>query len=329
MPKLTTARTFSRTVQGQTFRLTLPAGTGYQYSRTATSHVATYVGPTGVTWTSEQPIAQQVAAVVANAPTTTTSNQTSLDSTARSAKAAIEVLSDHQTKCLDQEERRVRRADRAVRMLTGKVFSVNYYIPDHFGSRLANPSPVFERHGFRLDGSNWVFPEEGINHPAVQEVFAEFVKVREESAAKGETGRKPYHWAIEWTAQQLAAVKASAMEQLAEELREAHVSLITRIDAAATRLTEARAALEAATDATERDHARLDDQHNGAMRSAVRDACERFEMCLKGAELFDDTGDLDVLFASTKDALRTAALSVNAMLMAKGRKTVDVPASIA
>lgn len=250
--------------------------------------------------------------------------QAAYDETARSVGNAIAAIAAKGVYATDSEERTVRELDRRRAILSGTVWTLNYYIPSEGpGSEVENPSRALRRHGFRLDGSNWIIGEAGLNHPTVQAALRQFT---EWQRPEGYTGRRPQRWLYALTPDQLAAQKEVAQEQLAHALQEAHKSLINRIASAAADLEEARETLDAT--ATQRDRDALDNAHNVRVRAAVTDACERFESCLKGAEIFDDTGSLDALFASTRDAIRTQAALVNAGLRKQRVKQVKVPATI-
>jgi hypothetical protein len=166
-------------------------------------------------------------------------------------------------------------------------------------------------------------------------VFHEWAKVEKDGvilignvgAVAGPGKVRVRHWIVKYTREQLAAMREAAQTQLAEELIRTHTSLIKRIDDAAKRLEEAQDAL--AEDATDSDKAKVVYSHTGCLRATVNDACERFAMCLKGAELFDDTGSLDALFGAVRDAIKTQAAAVNATLQARGVKTVTLPAAVA
>ncbi len=157
-------------------------------------------------------------------------------------------------------------------------------------------------------------------------------------------------WVVPYTKEQLEAQRESAKEQMAEALRACHTALLERIDKASENLRKAQDALDAAgplgplglplppeeqptedpelAGARAKARSKIDNAYNGAVRDSLRDACERFESCLKGAELFDDTGSLDHLFGALRDVLKAQAGAANAMLAAKGRKLVEIPQSV-
>ena len=287
---------------------------------------------------------------------------TSLGATAQDVAYAAGVIIARDERGYDPTERDILRSEKIIEALGGRVFQVNYYIPSSLNDRISNPAKIFHRHGYDLDGSNKLLTEKGLNDPEVVELFAfwtEFNKKQMESAEPVPPGENPLlypdpptvgFWVVEYTAQQLAAMREAERVQLARKIREAHTSLITRIDHAAQALEEAQKALESSPQVGElgvalppeeqtqespeteaaraKARARIDNNYNGCVREALRDAIERFESCLRGAELFDDTGKLDHLFAALRDVVKAQAISVNAMLAAKGRKLVEVPASI-
>lgn len=266
-----------------------------------------------------------VAAPVVAKPSVQT---TAMSSTAQSAKTAVEILAMKQIGYVDDQENKVRRSARVVEMLTGEVYQLNYYIPSCL--EIENPSKILRRHAFRLDGSNWVIPQRGLDHKDIKRLFAEWDKlnpVEEESTVEGFTRkRRMRYWVVAYTKEQLCKMKESAQDQLAEELQETHKSLIQRIESAAKDLQKAQEELGDTITFNERN--KLDSQYNARIRSTINEAIERFEMCLKGAEIFDDTGSLDALFGAVREAIKVRALTANAMLASKGVKRVQIPTTI-
>jgi hypothetical protein len=266
-----------------------------------------------------------------------TDTTTSTTATAKAAHGALSAIAQRQIKSLDKDEANVRRLDAVAKALCVDVYQVNYYIPSALSDEVDNPSRIFRRHGFRLDGSNWVFPEEGLVHKDVQAVMREWDAVKKEGVVSAweltHAGQlveiRVRYWVVKYTREQLAAMREAAQTQLADELIRTHTSLIKRIDDAAKRLEEAQAALAEDAAATDSDKAKAVYSHTGCLRATVNEACERFAMCLKGAELFDDTGSLDSLFGAVRDAIRVQAAAVNATLQARGVKTVTLPAAVA
>ncbi len=181
--------------------------------------------------------------------------------------------------------------------------------------------------GFHLDGSNWIFDEKGLNSKLVQATFgrwAQTIPISQTWQLAGFTStRKIRWWITELSPEQINSMKLVAQDQLAEELIGVHRSLIERIDSAATCLKDAQ---DAAVTAKDTDKA--DNSYNAKIRDIIRDACETFESCIKGAEIFDDTGSLDALFGAVRDAIKTQAAAVNAALRAKRVKTVALPIAI-
>jgi hypothetical protein len=313
-------------------RLTPQPGEIVQYERTEDdTHVIHTVRTRrdGYNWRNQQRLPKPAKAAPVKAPLPSHGAQAAQHATARAAKHAVTALVDKQIAGADQEETHVRRLSKVADTL-GDVFQVNYYIPSALDDEVSNPSRVFRRHGFRLDGSNWVFPVEGLEHPAVREVFAEWdamVPKEEESGVGGFVTRtKVRYWVIKYTKEQLSQMRELAQSQLADELQKTHRSLLARIESASNDLRAAQDALP--DDATERDRDRLESGYNGRLRATIQEACERFEMCLKGAEIFDDTGSLDALFGAVRDAIRARALAVNSLLAGKGVKTVRIPNTI-
>lgn len=233
-------------------------------------------------------------------------------------------------------EQRIRRLAKVAEVLSGKVYQINYYIPTRMADKVGMAHcRIFRRHGFRLDGSNWVMPAKGLESKAVQKVLRDWdaFSTAEEDGEGGLSGFtfkvRVRYWVIEYTQDQLAKMRDLALSQLADELRKTHCSLIKRIDTAAESLKKAQEELAAkGIKATARDRDAVENKYHGALRATVREACERFEMCLRGAEIFDDTGSLDSLFGAVRDSVRTQALAVNAYLRAKRVTTVQVPESI-
>lgn len=357
--KLTADREFTRTdADGWALHCTVSAGQEVYYERldtvTETIRIATYIDEVGDAWVSEvreprqvkpvpvngtapttsgesrprpvQPAAPVVSAPPASAPSLAT--QHAMRATAEAAGMAASTLAARQTHAADSQERRVRRLERVNQILAGGISQLNYYIPDSLKKDYPNPSRIFRRHGIRLDGSNWLFPTAALQHDdvrAVLETWSSMLPI-DLGTLTLDTPVKPRvrHWVTPLTREQLAPMRESAQEQLAEELREVHISLITRIDSAAERLREAREAV----DATPGSNDRAEASHNAALRATIAEACERFGMCLRGAELFDDTGALDSLFCALKDAIRTQTLAVNATLRARRVKQVTLPSDI-
>ncbi len=350
--------TFIRMVHGEGVKkLTLPMGKSYNYrcekTQTEVIHIATYVDGDGAVWVNEvrKPIVHTgcdfcnpspctclskrgkpvVVVSKPNAQTVSMMNATAVSAanaiTSRSVSGPVAVIGDES----DLGEANVRKLQRVAEVLRGDVYQVNYYIPTSLN--VENPSKIFRRHGFRLDGSNWVFPQKGLESKAVQQVLKEWdglVPVNEQSTLPGFSSKTTVrYWVIKYTNEQLSAMRELAQSQLADELQKTHRSLIERIDSASQRLKEVQEATEIdGKTVTAKDRDKADNTYNGAMRSIVQEACERFEMCLKGAEIFDETGDLNALFGAVQDAIYVQALAANAMLRKKCVKTVAIPKSV-
>lgn len=325
---LTDSRDFTRTEGGITQQITLGKGkrVAYRQERTDTHviHIASYTDSDGKVWVSEVRKARQSQDVPAPSAATAAAKE----ATAETAANAVEAIISKRTLAMDKIENSALQLEALTKALSGKVHQLNYYIAE--GCRINNPSHILRRHGFRLDGSNWVITAEGLESPAVQEIIKTWDDYRANRLPNEPALR---YWIIDWTPEQLSKVKEAAKEQLAEELKDLHSSLIARIDNAAQTLQKAQEAfaeVEAAGGpVTEKDRAKAENARNGSIRSAIKEACERFEMCLLGAELFDDTGDIKSLIQSHRDAIRTEALAADAELKARGVKGVKIPASIA
>jgi hypothetical protein len=349
MAKITlkNATTFSRFngASGKVVNMTLPAGEEVNYERTqdGAEHVHTVtVTRDGYKWTATRrtPVSAPVAPQLVAAATPKHSAQTdeAMKDTAHTAGAAFAAVAGKQVAgIVNAREREAKKAIKLFKLLSGKIYTVNFYIPVAWNDKCPNPTYVFDQlAAFHWDGSHWYFTEEGINDPRFQEVKAHWDRVRSQ-AAPGE--RKMRYSIVEWTPGQIAAEKEVAQEAMAEKLQDAHTSMLEQIDNAYKRLGEAQAELDKAeaegASVTERDRAKLIDARNGALRGAIRSACNRFEMALRGAEMFDTNDVVDDLFHSTRDAIAAAALAVNAVLTAQrtgtGRpvKGVDVPDIIA
>lgn len=341
--------TFSRTEGDGTIRtLDLPKGKKVTHRRKTTDteiiDQVSYIDADGRKWISRKrrpidPPAPTAAGAVAAAfaaktdPPVSAHTQAVAAATAATAKHAVDTLAarggvtlvtadDAEAKA---QEIKVRRLAKIAEMLSGEVYQVNYYIPSDCD--IANPSPIFRRHGFRLDGSNWVFPQKGLESKEVQRVFKCWDSLTTKQVPGSVPGtmsaKRVRYWAIKYTKEQLAEMRDLAMSQLADELQKTHASLIQRIENAAKTLDEAMAA---ATTAGDRHKAEA--VHNGSLRGTIREASERFEMCLKGAEIFDDTGSLDALFAAVADAIQAQAKGANATLRARQVKQVAVPDAV-
>lgn len=226
------------------------------------------------------------------------------------------------------DEGRVRRMERAKELLRGGIWQMNYYHPKVL--KIKNPARMFRKYGFSLDGSNWVFTTAGLRAPAVRKALAEWDAM--EPIENVESGIvimvRPRHWEIPYSMEAIAAMRDAMQDQIAKELQEIHRSLIRRIDGAARDLEKAQAALAEKGEATERNLDKVENAYNGRIRATIKDACETFASCLKGAELFDDTGSLDALFQTKRDVIKAQALAVNALLASKGAKPVAIPAEV-
>lgn len=252
--------------------------------------------------------------------------------TANHVHGAAGVIAGKQVIALDGEENKVRRLARIAEILSGKVFQLNYYIPKRLAKKVGQKHiAVFRRHGFRFDGSNWVMTERGLDHPEVKEIFARwdsYAPIDEESTLEGFQSRnRVRHWKIEYTKGQLAEMREEAIDQLASSLQATHRRLIKGIDKASKTLGKAREALK--DDATEKERDKPFNDYCTALREKLKVACERFEMCLRGAEIFDDSGSLDSLFEAARLSIATRAESINLLLKMRAMKQVAVPQSIA
>lgn len=281
-----------------------------------------------------------VSAPSAPTPAAVASVQTGTQHTTTAVGSAVSAIARRQERAVDTQENRVRSAARAVQMLSGTVYQLNYYIPDVLRDKVPNPSRILRRHAYRLDGSNWVIPEAGLHHKDVQAALALFnvMPVETPSGLDGFPNRvRADYWHTPYTPEQLATMREKEQERLRQGLLDTHTSLIERIESASTALRTAREALDKADEesrqgngagSTERDRAKLDNTYHGALRATINETCERFLMCLRGAELFDDTGSLDALFGAVRDAIAVQAAAVNATLRAKKVKTVALPTEI-
>lgn len=337
--KLSKTTTFRRTGPGGEQLLVVPAETTVLYERRETAaavlHVATLTRD-GYLWTSTVTM-PKAAAPAAGCPAPKTAAL--LNQTAEKTAEAVAVIVGKHAKAVDATEKKVRNLDGVVKVLGGRVYTVNYYIPICLNKLIPNPARIFARHGYSLDGSNKLLTEEGLNHPDIQEVFAfwnDFNRKQLENAPALPEGANPLlyasppvveFWITENTPEQMAAMRETSRNALARAIREVHTSLITSIDNASETLKKAQE--EMGPEPTEKEAAAADDKCNGNIRQAIRAACEKFESCLKGAEMFDDSGSLDDLFDALRDSIQTQAAAANAVLAAKGRKQVELPPTVA
>ena len=354
---LKSAQTFRRmNSKGDVFTLRVDAGTVVKHERTETDTAFVHIfchTYDGYRWESrmETPKVPEAAtptngngthsgAVAEDAPVETpkavhsTVVQSAIADTAKSVHSAVDNMTARQRHAVDGQEDHIRRLDKVVKVLSGNVIQVNYYIPSDMNDVAPSPCVIFRRHAVHhWDGSNWLFTEEGLNHKEVQEVFKvwDSLKPIEKPSTLGpqfKRRKRVRYQIVPYTKDQLAQDKDAAVEQLSEALQEMHASLIQNIDKASETLKKAQEELTAKLGATAKDFDKVDNTYNATLRSNVRSACATFELCLKGAELYDDTGSLDALFGAARDALATTAMGVNALLAAKNVKTVAVPETI-
>ena len=262
--------------------------------------------------------------------------QTLPDTAAAAAKAAVSTLAAKQigygsidSDDAEMAEKRVRRLERAVELLSGKIHNLNWYIPAKHAKVSASAARVLRQNSFGLDGSNRIITQQQLESDIVQDAIASIRSLTPIELAGGVEGfpsrRRAKVWHVEYTKEQIAGIKEELREELYESIHDCHRSLIGSIDSAAQKLEKAREAAEA----TPKDIDKAVSDHTAALRSTVREACKRFELCLKAAEMFDDTGSLDSLFDATRDAIRTQTLAANAILRARKVKVVTLPKTVA
>lgn len=320
--------TFTCKHSNATLVVTREAGTEVDYSRTEDAthviHTAS-VECNGRVYTSVKRVAKDVQ------PTNGTIK--AVANTSSGAMAAAARTAGKEVKGVDDMERRVTQQQRVVKELTGNLYQVNYYIPEQLDHLVPNPSPIFRRHGVRLDGSNWIMTEAGVNHPDVQAVFAHMRAVAAEHTVRVRS-RFGYvetttveHWTVPYHPAVVEQFRKMAEDKLAKEIIAIHTSLIERLEKAAKRLDEANAKLP--PDATQNDRDALQEAYLASVRGTVNNATKCFADAIKAAESFDETENLSDLFEGVRQAIRAEGLAQNAKLAAAGRKTAKLPEEVA
>lgn len=345
LPKETTV--YHTLTSGNKLELTLAAGTVVHREDTDTDServLTIRYTHDGFVWTrvqrkSKNATAQSAPAPVPSKPKPAAPVQPSkvvqevVADTASAIHAGLDMLSARQVHREDAREQTVRRLEKTVKMFTGKIWRVNYYIPTSFNKLAPSPCVIFRKHCiFHDDGSNWLFTDEGLNHPDVQEVFNVWRNLKPTVKPARLTGfvkRVGVRFSTtELTPEQLATEKEAAQDQLSQALIEMHETLLERIENAATSLEKAQKELVEKGIVTQRANDKLDNTHNATLRQIVTSAVATFEMVLRGAEIFDDTGSLDAIIDASRNALAVTAMGVNLYLEAKKVKGVEVPASV-
>ncbi len=285
--------------------------------------------------------------IPASAPTQVNGTLTSDEALLRAAtmQASAELPTPANADQLAVEENHIRRLARIADILSSDIYTVNYYVPTRQKAKkvagekrkrskggLRNPKRIFRKYGVYLDGSHLVMTKTGWEHPEVQD----WVKKVEEAAAlvpeescglEGFTMRKrPRVWKTLYTKGQIEAMREDVVDQMSVALQMNHRSMIRRIDKAGERLRKAQEKLS--KEASECAQSEVEGDWLTSLRGTMKVACERFEMALRGAEIFDDTGKLDSLFKASREAIATRVTLINGLLEKKGMKKVAVPATI-
>ncbi len=339
---LKSAQTFTRNNSNQTVRVESGTVVQREQTETATHTIHQFrITRDGSYWYATVTIPKPVTATPVPVPDPTPapvlvaakSNHVSNAVNATAKQTSKQVLAIAQKEGLnvitgDSDELKVRRLQRIHEVLAGEVYSVNYYIPSRLAKKVGQKHiAIFRRHAFHLDGSNWIFSAKGLEAKEVKEVLAfwdQMKPIENEGGIPGFRSRtKLQYWIRPCTKDQLAREKEQVMEQLSEALQETHRKLIKRIDGAYKALQEAQEALGPNPSSNAMNE--VQQQHATRYRSIITDACTRYESCLRGAEIFDDTGSLDAMFEALREIVYVRALACNAMLQAKALKEVKIP----
>jgi hypothetical protein len=210
------------------------------------------------------------------------------------------------------EEARVRRAQAVVAETDQQMYAVTYRIPKELDAECPNPSHIFWHFGFRIDWSGWVFTQRGLNSPAGQEVLTLWKRF-----PGVEAHVIPYH------PDACDQIRAIAREKLREEIVRCHTSLITRIDAAASRLAEAEKELDTAAqggtrDVSAVDYERIQKLRDSGVSSALSAARKALSACLDCARTFDETGHVSDLLAGLRVAIQAQQAAFDAHRRIRG-----------
>ncbi len=237
----------------------------------------------------------------------------------------------------EEMELEARRRQRVVEILSGEVYSVNYYIPDQLKNVVRNPSYIFRKYAYRLDGSNWVFSAKGLETRKVKEWMAfvdQMNPLTEETDIVQPHGGSvtirvevtAEYWVVQYTKEQRNVMREKAVRRLSQQLIKCHTSLITRMDKAAKAVAKAREKL--GDKASHNAQTEVEQKHATRLRAVVTDACVSFEMALRGAEIYDDTGSLDAMFEAVRAVVASNAGGINALLSMRGMKQVKIPKAV-
>lgn len=335
LPKAT--KLFRTTPAGVVLSLDVPAGTVVRHERTETEthHVLSLrYRYDGFNWERVQEREKE------GSDTPPPSNGNGHVSLVAPARDRV-VLSEEQREDVEsthRAQREVRKLNRERKILTGKMYQVNYYIPTRCSDEgFKNPCRALKMAGaYHLDGSNFMVPEKVLERERVKRVFASFAAfkpIEEPSTLDGMVDRIfPWIDKVELTPEQVAQMRERVVTRLAQKLKDAHRSLLVRIDKADKALREATEKLSPTATAKDRDV--LANVHNTALRATLKDAFAEYEHCLNGAAMFDDRSDdedssLDVVFEACRAAIYTTALGVNILFAARRVKGVEVPKVVA
>lgn len=212
----------------------------------------------------------------------------------------------------DAEETAINRAVNIHSACNEQQYLLQYDIPDAAG--IPNPSWQLWHHGFRMTKSCWVLPESHMNHPTIERL------IREWKAGGSKVRIVPFSDSAK------AQIKDMAAEELAEELRRQHNSLLERLDSAEKAYQKALAAFADTEgqggEVTDKQRLNAERAKDNTKRALLRECEKHFKAALASAELYDVTGNVQDLLMAQREAVKANTAAFNEEMRAKGSKQV-------
>lgn len=215
-------------------------------------------------------------------------------------------------------ERKVERANKVFKRLEGDMWKLTYDIPDRLGKECPNPSYWLWWYGFRDNLSCWVLPDGSLKSPRVQqelELWREYgVKVR----------------LVRYHPDDVETIREMCREELATHVKEAHTSLLQRIDDSLKRVQKAEAAMQAHEEESgikydAEQWAYPTKHHLATVRGLLRHACGELEGAIRCAQLFDEYESVEELLQGLHKVLQAEVAQFNAVATMNQIKLAEQP----
>lgn len=204
-------------------------------------------------------------------------------------------------------EHRISHLQNVVTACDESYWMLQYDIPEVKNDDCPNPSALLWRYGFRSTKSVWILPERNLKAQEVVDLLALW------------TAHKIKVRVWKYDAEEVSKIKDAAREELEDEIRRAHTSLIESIGSADKQLKEA---LEIEGPMTPNSVDKAEEYRDNRVRATIRIAAEALDRAIACAQLFDQTENVNDLLEALRETVNSHKNSFNVKMYAKNRKPV-------